>query len=253
MSIVQVKLINKDRCKKFYEEWGLFSCHCYNTNKKYAEKIGKACHRSGHYSGSRAFYFVFEISGPRSMIDQLARHSVGTAMNIQSQRYTDSSDLDWFVPRDISKDEFLKQTYDNHMKLTQSTYKVLEEGLSERFGYTGERAREQARGVIAMDMYSSGVFGFTIEALENLMEKRLCNRAQEHIRQMAKDMKKELVEVLPELANYLTAPCIKKGVCPEGKMQCQQFKHIFPTEKEFAQMRKHPDFIKLLKEIKEEQ
>lgn len=251
-NIISAKLLNADRCKDFYKEWGEFACHCYNTDKKYAERVGKSCHKTGHYSGSRGFYFVFEISGPRAMIDQLARHSVGTTMNIQSQRYTDSSGLDWFTPADIMDDAYLKQVWDNHMQLTQSAYKTLEEGLSERYGYTGEKAREQARGVIAMDMYSSGVFGFTIEALENFMSKRLCNRAQEHIRELAKIMRKQIISVLPELGEYLAAPCVRNGVCPEGKMQCQQFKNIFPTKEEFDLMRKHPDYIKLLKTVKEE-
>ena len=186
------------------------------------------------------------------MIDQLARHEVGVVKNIQSQRYTDSYGLEWFTPSDIEEDDYLKQIWDNHMQLTQSAYKTLEEGLSQRYGYAGEKAREQARGVVAMDMYSSGVFGFTIEALENFMSKRICNRAQEHIRFLAKIMKKEIVAVLPELEEYLAAPCIRNGICPEGNMQCQQFKNVFPTKVEFDLMRKHPDYIKLLKTIKED-
>ena len=126
-NIISAKLLNADRCKDFYKEWGEFACHCYNTDKKYAERVGKSCHKTGHYSGSRGFYFVFEISGPRAMIDQLARHEIGVVKNIQSQRYTDSSGLDWFTPADIMDDAYLKQVWDNHMQLTQSAYKILEE------------------------------------------------------------------------------------------------------------------------------
>ena len=50
----------------------------------------------------------------------------------------------------------------------------------------------------------------------------------------------------------LTLTRMRNGVCPEGKMQCQQFKNIFPTKEEFDLMRKHPDYIKLLKTVKEE-
>lgn len=252
-NIVKATLVNKERCKNFYKEWGMFSCHCYNTDKKFAERVGKACHRTGHYSGSRGFYFIFEISGPRAMIDQLARHEIGVVKNIQSQRYTDSCNLDWFTPSDIMGDEDLKGVWDNHMVMTQDVYKTLEEGLSEKYGYSGEKAREQARGVISMDMYSSGVFGFTIEALENFMSKRLCNRAQEHIRELAKLMKNEILSVLPELAEYLNSPCLRTGICPEGNMQCSQFKKVFPTTQEFNQIRKHPNYIKLISEIKKEE
>lgn len=250
--IIKAELLNKDRCNDFYKEWGIMACHCYNTPKKYAERVGKSCHETGHYSGSRAFYFVFEISGPRAMIDQLARHEIGVVKNIQSQRYTDSYDLDWFTPADVLNDEYLKTIWDNHMIMTQGAYRTIEEGLAHRYGYTGERAREQARGVVGMDMYSSGVFAFTIEALENFMSKRLCNRAQEHIRFLAKLIRDEILRVLPELRKYFAPPCIRTGLCPEGKMQCQAFKDVFPTKQEFDIMRKHPDYIKLVKLIKEE-
>lgn len=251
-NIISAKLINADRCKDFYKEWGTMACHCYNTPKKFAERVGKSCHKTGHYSGSRGFYFIFEISGPRAMIDQLARHEQGVVKNIQSQRYTDSSGLDWFIPIDIRNDEDLLDIWDTHMESTQEVYKQLQEGLENKYGYTGEKAREQARGVVAMDMYSSGVFGFTIEALENLMSKRLCNRSQEHIRNLAKLMKSEVTVVLPELQDFLAPPCVLTGICPEGNMQCQQFKNAFPTKQEYDIMRKHPDYIKLLKQIKED-
>lgn len=251
-NIISAKLINADRCKDFYKEWGIMACHCYNTPKKFAERVGKSCHKTGHYSGSRGFYFIFEISGPRAMIDQLARHEQGVVKNIQSQRYTDSSDLDWFIPIDIRNDEDLLDIWDTHMESTQEVYKQLQDGLEAKYGYTGEKAREQARGVVAMDMYSSGVFGFTIEALENLMSKRLCNRSQEHIRNLAKLMKNEVTIVLPELQDFLAPPCVLTGICPEGNMQCQQFKNAFPTKQEYDIMRKHPDYIKLLKQIKED-
>ena len=248
--IIKVNLINKEECANFYERWGKFAAKCYNSNPKYAKRIGKSCHKTGHYSGSRGFYFIFEIEGPRSMIDQLARHEQGVVKNIQSQRYTDSSELEWFVPEDIGKDEDLLALFNGHMEKTKEVYGELEKGLTDRYGYAGEKSREKARGVISMDMQSSGVFGFTIEALENLMKKRLCNRSQEHIRKMAKIMRSELLSVLPELGEYLAPPCALVGVCPEGNMQCSQFKDIFPTKEQFYEIRKHPDYIKMIAEIK---
>src|SRR5699024_12092829 len=101
---MKVKLINREAVKDFYKHWGLFAVKCYSSNPKYAERIGRSCHNTRHYSGSRSFYFIFEIEDcPRSTMDQLARHSIGTVMNIQSQRYTDSSNLDWYVTDVINK------------------------------------------------------------------------------------------------------------------------------------------------------
>lgn len=61
--VMEVKLINKEECKEFFKLWGEFACACYNTDKKYAERVGKSCFESGHYSGSRAFSFIFEVKG----------------------------------------------------------------------------------------------------------------------------------------------------------------------------------------------
>ena len=72
---MKVTLINKEEVKDFYRRWGQFACKCYSTNPKYAVNVGKKCHKTRHYSGSRAFHFIFEIENvPRSAIDQLVRH-----------------------------------------------------------------------------------------------------------------------------------------------------------------------------------
>jgi thymidylate synthase (FAD) len=176
---------------------------------------------------------------------------VGVVKNIKSQRYTDSSQLEWHVPDEIKNDEGLRKIWDCHMDVAQLAYKSIISKLEEVYGYTGEKAREIARGVIPMDMMSEGVFGFTIEALENLMEKRLCNRAQAPIQELARQMKKEVVDVLPALKEFLAPPCMKYSVCPEGKHQCSQFKDVFLTTDEFNQLRTQPEYITLVKTIKE--
>ena len=89
---MNVKLINKDEIKDFYKIWGTFSRQCYNSPEGKEEIIGKHCHKSGHYSGSRAVSFIFEIDGiSRAAIAQLNRHSIGVTINERSMRYVDFS------------------------------------------------------------------------------------------------------------------------------------------------------------------
>ena len=66
-----IKLINPEEVEKFIERHGSFSAVCYNTPKEKAEQVGMHCLTSGHLSGSRHLYMVFEIKNvPRSCYDE---------------------------------------------------------------------------------------------------------------------------------------------------------------------------------------
>lgn len=249
---MKVKLVNKDEVQNFYERWGQFACKCYNTNPKYAKNVGKKCHSTRHYSGSRAFYFIFEVEDvPRSAIDQLVRHEQGVIKNIQSQRYTDSSNLGWYTPDVIEKYPDLKRVWDAGFKEDSEDYKYIVEQLEQLEGWTGEKAREVARGRLGIDIYSSGTIGFTIEALEHFMHKRLCFRAQEAIRKLANLIKEAIIAELPEISKYLVAECFAVGYCPENDMQCKEFEESsIPTKDIYDAIRKTPEFKKMVLEVK---
>ena len=84
----KVELKNPEEVKKFIKRHGEFAAVCYNTPKEKAEKVGEHCLESGHLSGSRHLYMVFEIKNvPRSAVDQLVRHTQGFVTNVQSLRY----------------------------------------------------------------------------------------------------------------------------------------------------------------------
>ena len=248
---MKVKLINREAVKDFYKHWGLFAAKCYSSNPKFAERIGKSCHNTRHYSGSRSFYFIFEIEDmPRSCADQLSRHEQGVVKNIQSQRYTDSSNLDWYVPDVISKYPHLLDVWEEGFENDRENYKYIVSELERLEGWTGEKAREVARGRVGIDIYSSATFGFTIEALEHLMHKRLCFRSQEAIRKLANLIRNEILEVLPELKDKLVPECIALGYCNENKMQCNVYKDIYPTREEFNEIIKTKEYKYLVSEIK---
>lgn len=252
---MKVTLLNKEQVKDFYKTWGLFACKCYNTNPKFAEKVGKSCHKTRHYSGSRSFYFNFLIEDvPRSAMDQLARHEQGVVKNIQSQRYTDSSDLGWYVPKVIQKHPNLLEAWTNGFESDSADYQYIVEQLEKLEGFTGEKAREVARGRVGMDIYSSATFGFTIEALEHFMHKRLCFRSQEAIRELAKLIKAEIVAVLPELADHLVAECFAIGYCNENKMQCKELKDsMIPTKEQFDKIKNTKEYKNMVLALKQQE
>ena len=215
---MRVELLNEEEVKNLFKTWGDFSRVCYDTKKSASENIGKHCFKSGHFSGSRATYINFRISDvPRSTIDQLARKTVGMVINVRSQRYCDESNFDMYVPAIIKNNEQLAAMWENHKAQTQLVYTETKRILEEEYGKKGEAANEIARGILPIDTYSQCTVGFTIEGLIDFMHKRLCTRSQAPIRRLAKKIKLEVINVLPELADHLVPVCESMLFCPESK------------------------------------
>ena len=212
----KVEIINKEECKDFFRLWGLAGAICYSTPEKFAERVGKSCLQTEHFSGSRGNYIKFKITGvPRALVDQMVRHEVGVYKNVQSMRYTDSSNLGIYTPDDVFENGLEDVWVEVDKQIREAYNKTVEVLLAK--GYTNEQARECARGLMPLNTQSSLVIGFTFEALINFMNKRLCTCSQEHIRHLALLMKKEVVQVIPELAPRLVPPCIDKMYCPESE------------------------------------
>ena len=218
---MKVEIINQEAVKDIFTNWGTFACTCYNTPKKFAKRVGESCLQSGHFSGSRGDYIKFDISGvSRACVDQMIRSEVGVVKNVMSGRYVDFSDFNYFTPDIIETDAILEDLYHTQMIETRLTYKAIVKRLGE-LGVTGEKAFEVARGVAPMNHHTSVSIGFTIEALINFMHKRLCSCAQDEIQMLAKQMKKVIMEILPELGQILVPICADKGYCPENpKRSC---------------------------------
>ena len=83
-----------------------------------------------------------------------------------------------------------------------------------------------------------------LRALMNFMNERLCTCAQWEIRQLANEMKKAIIEQVPELEPYLVPKCEKNGkefgACNETKSRsCGRhptFKEIFEDYHNYKDM-----------------
>lgn len=220
---MKVTLINKDEVRDFLEKHGRVACICYNTNPKHSKVVGKSVLESGHMSGSRGIYFNFEFENvPRSEIDQSVRHDIGTFKNVQSFRYVKMNDFTYYTDKLINQHEDVKEVYDDTMNIVRDRYTQMV-GMLEEKGVKGERANQAVRGVLPMNTNSKFIQGFTAEALFNFMNKRLCLRAENHIREIANMMKEEVLSILPEFEPYLVADCEKKLFCDEGKHSCGKY------------------------------
>ena len=224
---IKVTLLNAEEVKDFIRRHGEVACVCYNTNEKYAEKVGKSCMIEGHMSGSRGDFFKFEIECPRFTIDQIVRHEQGVFKNVQSQRYVDmDDDFSIYVPPKVVSNPMLVEQYIQYEEMCKSQYKVNRAYFND-LNITGEQANDLMRTMLPIGVKSKVRIGFTLEALIHFMHKRLCVRADEPIRRVAKLMKEEVLKVQPEYAELLVPQCEDMMYCPE-KHTCGGY----PSKKE---------------------
>lgn len=228
---IKVALLNADEVKNFIKNHGEVACVCYNTNEKYAEKVGLSCMKDGHMSGSRGDYFKFEIEAPRFTIDQLVRHEAGVFKNVQSQRYVDMDDnFSIYVPPKVEGNEKLLQQYIQYEEMCKARYKV-NRACFEDLGITGEQANDLMRTMLPIGVKSKVRIGFTLEGLIHFMHKRLCTRADLPIRKVAQLMREEVLQVQPLYEDLLVPQCQALMYCPE-KSSCK----LYPTREEVENM-----------------
>lgn len=228
---IKVTLLNADEVKSFIKNHGEVACVCYNTNEKYAEKVGLSCMKDGHMSGSRGDYFKFEIEAPRFTIDQIVRHEAGVFKNVQSQRYVDMDDnFSIYVPPKVEQNEQLLQQYIQYEEMCKARYKV-NRACFEDLGITGEQANDLMRTMLPIGVKSKVRIGFTLEGLIHFMHKRLCTRADLPIRKVAQLMREEVLEAQPLYEDLLVPQCQALMYCPE-KSSCKKY----PTREEVENM-----------------
>ena len=204
---IKVELLNPEEVKNFIKNHGIFACECYQTPEKFAEKVGYSCLKEGHTSGSRADMFKFRIHAPRYTCDQIMRHSVGTAINCQSQRYVDmDNNFSIYIPPKAMENETLQTYYKYYENSCKNHYKLVRRELRNE-GIEGEKANDIMRTMLPIGVACNLTMGFTVEALINFMHKRLCVRADEPIRKVAQLMRKAVIEVEPRYADLLIPQC----------------------------------------------
>lgn len=242
---MRVEIINKEELVNLYKTHGLFACTCYDTPDKFAERVGKACSNDGHMSGSRTEYIKFRIYDvDRGTAEQIMRHEIGTdydwntysyqdrleimldvnpnniIKNMQSFRYVDKAGFTYTTPDTISKFEESFAEYNRIMDEIEKSRNKLKQILLDN-GVEEKTAVENANFVLPRATNLTLTIGFTPEALIHFMHKRLCVRAQDLIRKVAIEMKKQVKEILPEFSEQLVPHCQHLLWCPEGaNMTC---------------------------------
>lgn len=229
---MNVTILNPEESKKLFYWWGQTSKICYDTHMDDPTSIGKHCMMSGHFSGSRSQYILFQIDNcPRFTIDQAVRHEDGVMKNVQSFRYVDKHSFTYEIPEEIKDEPYLLQRYIKHMIETINLYSDVQTYVLDKTG-SKDRANESSRYLLPMSTHASFVFGLTIEALIHFCNTRLCVRAEDKIRELATLMRDSVLEILPNLKNRLVPNCQALLWCPEGGKSCG----AYPTKKKLQEM-----------------
>ena len=244
---MKITILNPEDLTNLFEEWGSFARVCYQSPKGKEASIGKHCFKAGHYSGSRSIYIRFLIENiDRGTAEQIMRHEIGTVCppdemdnwyfsnrletwtdinpnnmvkNCLSFRYVDETGFTYYTPPIIEKNPAAKAIYEDVMKSIDEGRTKIKQALIEG-GVNEHKATEDANFVLPRATTTSLCIGFTVEALLQFSHKRLCSRAQEGIRAVAKAMKKAVAEYCPALAEELVPQCQYLLYCPEGKQTC---------------------------------
>ena len=252
---MNVRILNPEVLEHLYENHGQFACVCYNTPEEHAEKVGKGCQKDGHMSGSRCEYIKFHISGiDRGTAEQCLRHEIGVDVpfeyqdnyrfsdymeqvvdvdpthivkNMASFRYIDKDGFEYEIPTIIDLNDNARAEYIALMEFINAARKVIIDDLV-KSGHTHAVANEAANFVLPRATKTEFVIGFTPEALIRFFHKRLCNRAQENIQELAHKMKAEVEKINPRFAKEAVPQCMHLLWCPEGKRTC----HMMPTKEE---------------------
>ena len=186
--------------------------NCYNSKPTNDGKIMKHCIKSGHTSVTEFCDFTFHIEGiSRALSHQLVRHRLASYAQ-RSQRYCSENGFDYVIPPSIAKDEENKHTFTALMGYINMMYNRLQQaGIS----------NEDARMILPNACTTCIEVKMNLRALMNFMNERLCSCAQWEIRQLACEMRKAVIEKVPELEEYLVPKCEKNGkefgACNESK------------------------------------
>lgn len=183
----------------------------------------------GHESPLEHAVFTFAVEGvSRALTHQLVRHRMASYSQ-QSQRYVNlDKTFEYITPPAILNDDELKYGFDHIMNVLHNAYMVMSENLKVKYLENGmnereasKKAIEDARYILPNACETKIVFTMNGRSLLNFLKHRECRRAQWEIRELASEMRKQLIEIAPSLFSRSGAEC-RRGKCPEKNMSCGQ-------------------------------
>ena len=176
--------------------------------------------KSGHHSILEHVSFTFYISRiSRVCSHQLVRHRIASYSQ-RSQRYVDEKDAGFVVPASVEDVRWAQAGQARAPYVYASwVYEIFYDyavGLYKELTRAGV-SKEDARYILPQGITTTLLMTINLRSLVNFVGLRLCNRAQQEIRDLANAMKDCIVNDFPEFAFTLKPRCEHLGYCPEEK------------------------------------
>lgn len=236
------------------------------------EKFITMLSEMGHESPLEHVSFTFAIEGVSRITEQqLTRHRIAS-YSIQSGRYVNRDNAQFYMPADIKDCEEASEIYTSVIEHSKKAYEELtnelmyhyiladnmdltndrcypegmddhlygtiahyKENYKQVYNAFHKKAIENARCVFPNSLETKIVCTMNVRTLLNFFKHRCCHRAQDEIKALAKLMLREVRKICPTLFKYAGPACVS-GICPEGKMQCVQLKGKIPTNLEVKEL-----------------
>lgn len=172
--------------------------------------------------------FTFELKDISVALSRdLLEHRIASH-TAKSTRYVSESkeNFKYYLPPDLcyhsikTKDKLLAK-YIEHMNKTYDLYKEIELVVN----------RESARYVLPMALQCTYIWTVNVRSLINFLRLRQCRCASPEAQELARQIKKLVVEVYPDI--FINVGCratiYELGICPEPNARSC---HAYPTKKD---------------------
>lgn len=197
--------------RQCYSEIGASEIH-KNITPSLKKELLKQIIGSGHTSTLEHASFTFAIEGiSRACTHQLVRHRIASYSQ-QSQRYVKvGENFQYIIPPAIKNNKKALKIFKANIESSKKAYDdLIDLGIQ----------KEDARFLLPNAAETKIVVTMNIRSLFNFFEKRLCNRAQWEIRELAQLMLNILKRVAPNIFKYAGSSCRTQKICWEGKLSC---------------------------------
>lgn len=172
---------------------------CYDSDyTKRRGKIFNQCVQSGHLSVMEHASFTFKVDGiSRACSHQLVRHRTGKFTQ-RSQRYCNENNFEYVTPVSIKHNPEVEKAYFETIQRIKWFYV---------FAVRNGIKPEDARAILPNACTTQLVVTFDLRNLMHFMNERLCANAQSEIRELANQMRNEVLKFCPELKDVLVPKC----------------------------------------------
>ncbi len=144
-------------------------------------------------------FLIEEVS--RAFTHQIVRHRVGVSFAQQAMRVVDVSDGFEYISTGKCKDN---KVYDGTMDIIKDQYKrLVDQGVN----------IQDARGLLPTNISTNILVKINLRALSGLLNERLCFKAQGEFQEVAREMRKAVLEIHPWAHPILQVNCVQYGVC----------------------------------------